>query len=171
MSHSVLQRMDAFSRQLVPCASIMAFTIIGVVPLHIPRFDSVAPSLPLIAVFYWTLYRPELIPVWAVFVLGIVQDALSGLPVGVTACTLTVAHAIVVAQRRFLIGKSFSIIWLSFALVVLATVALGWALVCAYYGAILASPAIFFQAMATIGVYPILSRLLSGFQIALLRQF
>ena len=55
MSHSVLQRMDAFSRQLVPCASIMAFTIIGVVPLHIPRFDSVAPSLPLIAVFYWTL--------------------------------------------------------------------------------------------------------------------
>jgi hypothetical protein len=43
-------------------------------------------------------------------------------------------------------------------------------LVCAYYGVILASPAIFLQAAATIGVYPILSRLLSGFQIALLRQ-
>jgi rod shape-determining protein MreD len=170
MSHSILQRMDAFSRQLVPCASTMALAIIGVVPLHIPRFDSVAPSLSLIAVFYWTLYRPELMPVWAVFVLGIVQDALAGLPLGVGACTLTVAHAIVVAQRRFLIGKSFAVVWLSLALVVLATVALGWALVCAYYGVILASPAIFFQAVVTIGVYPIVSRLLSGFQIALLRQ-
>jgi rod shape-determining protein MreD len=170
MSHSVLQRMDVFSRQLVPCASTMALAIVGVVPLHIPRFDSVTPSLSLIAVFYWTLYRPELIPVWTVFVLGVVQDALAGLPLGVSACTLTVAHAIVVAQRRFLTGKSFGIVWLSFTFVVLATVALGWTLVCAYYGAILASPAIFFHAAATIGVYPILSRLLSGFQIALLRQ-
>lgn len=166
----VLQRIAAFSRRLVPWASTMAFALIGVVPLHIPQFDSVVPSLSLIAVFYWTSYRPELIPAWAAFVLGLMQDALSGLPLGVGACTLTVAHAIVVAQRKFLMGKSFAVVWLSFAFVVLATVALGWALVCAYYGVILASPAIFFQAAATIGIYPILSRLLSGFQIELLRQ-
>lgn len=170
MSHPILQRIDAFSRQLVPCVSIIAFAIIGVVPLHIPWFYSIAPSLSLIAVFYWTSYRSELVPVWAVFVVGLVQDALSGLPLGVSACTLTVAHAIAFGQRRFLIGKSSAVVWLSFAFVVLVTLTLGWALVCAYYGVILASPAIFFQAAATIGVYPILSRLLSGLQIAPLRQ-
>jgi rod shape-determining protein MreD len=168
MNYSVWQRMDAFARHVMPCALSLALAIVSVVPLHIPSFESVAPSLSLIAVFYWTLHRPDLMPAWAVFVLGLLQDALAALPIGVSACVLTSAHAIVVAQRRFLSGKSFGVVWLSFALVAVGAFALSWALSCAYYGALLAPKAILFQAVATFGVYPVLSRLLLRCQIALL---
>ena len=76
-----------------------------------------APALPLIAVFYWTLYRPDLMPPVAAFVIGLLQDILGGLPLGVSACVLVGVHAAVNTQRRFFIGKSFAVVWLGFALV------------------------------------------------------
>ena len=170
MSHYVWQRTDALARQLVPCAVTIALAIVSVLPLHIPYFGSLAPSVSLIAVFYWTLYRPDLMPVWAVFVLGLVQDALLGLPIGVSACMLTAAHAFVATQRRFLIRKSFGVVWMSFKVVALGAFALGWALTCIYHEALLAPETILLQALVTFGVYPLLSRLLLSCELTLLRQ-
>jgi hypothetical protein len=48
--------------------------------------------------------------------------------------------------------------------------ALSWVLTCIYYGALLASDAVLFQALITIGVFPILSRLLLRCQLAVLRH-
>jgi rod shape-determining protein MreD len=168
MNDSFWQRLDALARQLVPCALTIALAFAAVVPLHIPSFEPVAPSLPLVATFYWTLHRPDLMPVWAVFVLGILQDALIGLPAGVSACMLTATHAAVIAQRGFLIGRSFAVVWLSFGLVTLGASTLGWALTCAFHGALLAPTAALFQALMTFGAYPIVSRLLSSCEASLL---
>ena len=169
MSDCFWRRLDALARQLVPGAVTMILVIVAVVPLHIPSFEPVAPSLSLIATFYWALHRPDLMPVWAVFVLGLLQDALIGLPAGVSACMLTAAHAAVIAQRRFLVGGSFRVVWLSFGLSTLGAFALGWALTCAFHGAFLAPTATVFQALVTFGAYPLLSRLLLGCEVALLR--
>lgn len=168
MINSFWRQMDARARELVPVAMTVALAIAAVVPLHIPFFQPVAPSLPLIAIFYWTLHRPELMPVWAVFVLGILQDALVGQPAGVSACTFTAAHAAVNAQRRFLIDRSFNVVWLSFGLVTLGASALGWVLTCAFHGAFLEPTAALFQALMTFGAYPIVSRLLSGCEASLI---
>ena len=49
-------------------------------------------ALALIAVFFWTAHRPDLLPPWAVFLLGIFSDLASGgLVVGAT-CTIAALH-------------------------------------------------------------------------------
>src|SRR6266511_776502 len=105
-------------------------------------------------------------PAWAAFVLGLLQDIFVGLPLGVSACVLIAVHAAVGTQRRFFVGKSFGVVWLGFAVMASAALALSWVLTCVYHGALLA-PSVF-QTLITIGVFPILSRLLLRCQLAVL---
>jgi rod shape-determining protein MreD len=95
MTPSLGRRLDTLARRLLPCASTLAISMVGVVPLHIPAWPPAALSMSLIAVFYWSLYRPDLMPAWAAFGLGLAQDVLGGLPLGITACVLITVHAAV----------------------------------------------------------------------------
>src|SRR5512143_2397270 len=168
MKRSVWPRFDTLALHLFPFASTLAMLVFGAVPLHIPAFASVAPSVSLIAVFYWSLYRPDLMPAWAAFVLGVVQDIFVGLPLGVGACVLIAVHAAVSTQRRFFVGKSFGIVWLGFAVIASAGLAFTWLLTCIYHGAVLSPNAMLFQVLITIGVFPLLTRLLLRCQVVVL---
>jgi len=170
MKPTLWRRLDTLARQLVPSVSIFLLMLIGVVPLHIPALHAVAPALPLIAVFYWTLYRPDLLPAVAVFAAGLLQDILFGLPLGVSACMLVLVHAAVTTQHRFFLGKSFGIIWLGFSLVAAGALTLAWLATSAYNATLIPADAIAFQALTTIGFYPILCWLLLRCQATLLRQ-
>jgi rod shape-determining protein MreD len=103
---------------LVPLASAFASTLFGVLPLPIPYYGVVAPSLPLIAVYYWMVFRPDLMPTLGLFALGIVQDALAGAPLGVTPLIYLAVQVAIVNQRRFLVGQPFWMLWSGFALLV-----------------------------------------------------
>jgi len=164
------RKLDLFARHLVPAVSTFGLLLVGIIPLHLPSFPPVAPALPLIAVFYWTLYRPDLMPPWAVFLLGLLQDILFATPIGVGACVLVIVHAAVSAQRRFFIGKSFGILWLGFALVVALALPVSWLLSCIYYGRLARPDALAFQVLTTVGVFPAMCWLLLRCQLSLLRQ-
>jgi rod shape-determining protein MreD len=170
MKPTFWRRLDTLARHLVPSLSIFALMLVGVVPLHIPALHAVAPALPLIAVFYWTLYRPDLLPAIAVFAAGLLQDILFGLPLGVSAVMLVLVHAAVTTQHRFFLGKSFGVVWLGFSLVAAAALALAWLVNCAYNAALIPPDAVAFQVLTTIGFFPVLCWVLLRCQLALLRQ-
>jgi rod shape-determining protein MreD len=170
MRPSVWRKLDLLARQSVPCALTFAMLLIGIVPLHIPQFQMVAPSLPLIAVFYWTLYRPDLMPAFAAFFIGLLHDILVGLPLGVSAGVFVCVHAAVNTQRRFFIGKSFSVVWLGFAVVASTALTLFWLITCAYYGALVAPSALVFQTLTTLGCFPIVCWVLLRCQLSLLNH-
>ena len=111
------QRMDLLARQLMPSMLTLVLVIINVVPLHIPGFSRVAPLLPLIAVYHWAAFRPRLLPAYAVFLIGLFQDILTGAPIGVNAFVFLAVYGAVLSQKRFFIGKSFFILWLGFSLI------------------------------------------------------
>ena len=111
------QRMDLLARQLMPSMLTLVLVIINVVPLHIPGLSRVAPLLPLMAVYHWAAFRPRLLPAYAVFLIGLFQDILTGAPIGVNAFVFLAVYGAVLSQKRFLIGKSFFILWLGFALI------------------------------------------------------
>ena len=162
-------KLDAWARQLTPFGLTVLLLLIGVVPLHVPGFGAVAPVLPLIAIFHWALYRPQLMPAVAVFVIGFLQDALTGTPIGISAAVFVIVHGIVNTQRRFFFGKSFAIVWLGFALVSTGAVVATWVLVSAFYGVLIQPQALFFQALLTLGCFPLLSWALLRWQMAFLR--
>ncbi len=93
-------------------AGILPFAcgIFGAVLANIPvSFTSGLLPPPLIAlmpVYFWCLVRPDLMPPWAAFVLGLVQDLLSGMPPGVWAASFIAAYALVDRQRDSFAGLS-----------------------------------------------------------------
>jgi rod shape-determining protein MreD len=56
---------------------------------------------------------------WAVFLVGILDDILSGTPLGVNSLMLLFVHWTIMTQHRVFRGKSFVLIWWAFALVAL----------------------------------------------------
>ena len=157
MKSSLWLRVDALARRLTPFGLTLVLVILGVLPLHLPGYERVVPLLPLMAVYHWTIYRPELLPAYAVFVIGLLQDTLGGTPIGVNAVVYLCVYGMVISQRTFFVGKSFAIEWLGFALVAAGAMGPGWLLVPAYNMTPVSPHAAPFQYLVTLGTFPTLA--------------
>src|SRR3546814_12062803 len=78
MKATIWNKLDLTARRLTPFLSTVVLVIVGLMPMHIPGYSAVSPSLTLIAVYYWALHRPDLMPAVAVFAVGLLQDVLAG---------------------------------------------------------------------------------------------
>lgn len=82
----------------------------------------ITPELPLktpffmIAVYYWSLFRPTMMPTWLAFAGGLCIDALTMMPLGLSALLLTALRKFMTLQRTYIINQPFWIIWGIFAL-------------------------------------------------------
>jgi rod shape-determining protein MreD len=169
MKPTVWQRLDIIARKLTPFALTLALIVLSVVPTHLPGFARVAPMLAVMAIYHWTLYRPELLPAAALFFLGLLQDSLSGTPLGVNVLVFLTVYGVVLSQRRFFAGKSFLITWLGFALVAAGAAAESWLLVSAFHVTLLEPTAVFYGYILTAGFFPVLAWIFIRWQQAFLR--
>ena len=149
-----LLRSLLFVRGLVPVATTLAAVVLAAVPLGIPYYSAVAPFFPLIAVFYWSVYRPELLAAVTVFMAGVLYDILIGGPVGLVALILLAVHGLAVSQRRILLGQSFWVEWAGFWLVAAGAAVAGWVLSCGFQFALLPPWPFAIQAALTATLYP-----------------
>ncbi|MCB2101763.1 MAG: rod shape-determining protein MreD, partial [Rhodobacterales bacterium] len=133
MSASAGHRLDTWIRHATPFAITLLLTLVALVPLHVPGLVRITPMLTLIAIYHWAVLRPDLLPAWSVFFIGVLQDTLTGTPIGVSAVIFLSIYAGIGAQRRFLLGKSFAVLWLGFAVVSFTASLAGWALVSLYH--------------------------------------
>ena len=169
MKPSLWTRLDLLARRLTPFALTLILVMISLVPLPVPGYARVVPLLPLIAIYHWTIFRPELMPTYAVFVIGLLQDALTGMPIGVNAMAFLVVYGVVLSKRRFFVGKSFVILWLGFALVGAGEVFASWVLVSAYNVMLVSPNALFFQYLITLGCFPMFAWIFLRWQGTFLR--
>ena len=170
MKHSWLQRMDLWVRHLLPLGLTLVLVLAGAMPTHLPGFAEVSPLLPLIGIYYWSIYRPELLPSSMVFTIGLLNDVLMGTPLGVSPLVYLLVQGTTASQRRFFLGKPFIVAWCCFALVTVASVLLEWALVSMWYDHVLPLPAVIFEMVLTSACYPLFSWLFGRAQSALLRD-
>src|SRR3546814_14277019 len=91
--------------------------------------DVCSSDLALMAIFYWSIFRADLMTMAGAFLIGLVLDLLSGGPVGLNAMMLLLAHQLGVSQRRVFLGSSFLVNWVAFAMVVSAVTLAGWAMI------------------------------------------
>lgn len=170
MKPTFWQRMDVIARSLTPFLLTLTFVVLAQVPLHIPGFAQVAPILSLMAVYHWTIYRPDLLPAVAVFFVGLLHDALSGMPFGINAAVFVIVHMVVMSQQVFFQGKSFPVIWLGFSLVAGGAMVLTWLLNALFFAAITPLEVTSVQYLVTVGAFPVLAWLLTRWQRTILAQ-
>jgi rod shape-determining protein MreD len=142
-------------RLLLPGLVTFIAVLLTVLPLGIPFAAVVTPFLSLMAVYYWSIYRPDLLPPAVVFVLGVLQDMLTGGPVGLLALVLLLVQALAVSQRRILLGQAFSVEWAGLLLVVAGAGAVSWTLASVYYLALVPPVPFVVQALITVALYPL----------------
>lgn len=167
---TALQKIDRWTRCLLPGLLALALLLVSMVPVRLTDFTPISPWLILILVYFWTAHRPDLMPVWAVFLFGLLGDLMGGGPVGPGAFTLLLIHAVVKAQRRHILPHAFIVQWVVFAVIaVMAEALLFLSYLVAYRTVLPVEPAAF-QALMTIAVYPCLAWVFVQTQHAFLRQ-
>jgi rod shape-determining protein MreD len=168
MKPSALQRFDHSIRQSLPVVLTLMLTVLSVVPIRLPAASSLAPDIVLIAVFYWTVHRPDLMRLWTVFVIGLLGDVLTGTPLGVHPLVLVLVHASIISQHKVFRGASFGMVWCAFSMIASAAHIVA-AIIAFFASGALPEPSLFLlRLVLTIGLYPALAWLLGRAQRALL---
>jgi len=150
-------RLDLVARSISPFFVTLLLVLVSLLPLRIADLSPIVPALALIGVFFWSVHRPDLMPIWAVFLIGFVQDLLTGAVLGPGIVGLLVAHALVVWQLRFFLAASFAVIWVAFMLVAAASLSVTWLLTCIALMAYVEPAPLFFQYLVTLAFYPCLA--------------
>ncbi len=163
------QQLDLITRHSLPVIFTVLLVIMNMIPLHVPGLSRIVPVLPLMAIYHWAVYRPEVMPPLAVFLIGVLYDILSGAPLGVNALVFLVVYGVVAFQQRFFTGKSFLVIWFGFGLVAMGAAILSWVLVSILSGTIVEPRAVFFQFILNFAFFPALAWLLLRWQQAYLK--
>jgi rod shape-determining protein MreD len=170
MRSSLWYRFELAVRGLTPFVVTLSLAVLTIIPLRIPDFAPVTPALTVIAVYYWSIYRPDLLPMAAVFGVGLFQDALAGTPLGLTSLVLILVQYVVIAQRRFFHSKTFLVEWWGFLLVAPGAALVSWLLASLYFGVLVAPQPLGFQLLLSIALYPCLAWLFIRIQHYLLRS-
>ena len=136
-----LHRLDLGFRLAAPGIVTVALTLLGVVPLGPAGWGMLAPFLPLAAVYYWAVQRP---------------DVLTGGLLGLTAVLLLLFRSTVIGQRKFLTGKPLFVYWCGFVMAALAYGAVEWAAQSLAALTLLPGAPLLFRTMIEAAVFPVL---------------
>jgi rod shape-determining protein MreD len=81
------------------------------------------PAAFLIPIYYWLVFRPDWLPLWSLFLIGLFYDALMGHNLGFSSLLLIVSAFLGQYSRPLLSAHSFLFIWAAFCLYSLGYVA------------------------------------------------
>jgi rod shape-determining protein MreD len=147
--------MDLALRSVTPFFMTAALILLGAMPIVMPVDWPITPAFGLMAVFYWSVYRPDLLPALAVFSLGVLQDLISGGPLGLSAIIYLGTYGIVLNQRKIFLGKPFAMSWWGFMMVAIAGSAVRWLLSSILAGQLLEIHRMVTELGATIVLFPL----------------
>ncbi|WP_411816100.1 hypothetical protein [Hyphococcus sp. DH-69] len=133
--------------------------LIGVVMLAAPirLFEGFAPTpiIPLVVVFFWSIYDPDSLPSFSVFLIGIVQDLLTGGPLGLWPLVYLSTQFIVMAQRSYFLGREQKVVWVGFGFAAAGAGLILWLVMSLMSGVLLPIWSLVLQLAATIMIYPL----------------
>jgi rod shape-determining protein MreD len=164
----LLHRIDAAARQSVPFALALVLVLVSALPAILPVFREAAPAWVLIAVFHWSVYRPDLMPVQAAFVIGLLQDLLLGLPPGVSALIYVILRGCSGIIARHATGRSFLKLWLLFAAVATAAAVVRHLIMIVWHEQLIDPTPAMVELMLTVAAYPVAGWALTRLQKGLL---
>ena len=99
---------------ILPAIVLMFALLLNLTVMPITASFKVIIPFVFIVCFYWSIYRPDVVPLWSIFMFGTVLDLLSGLPLGLNAFSLMAVCWVIRDQRVVLVTQPFLMIWLLF---------------------------------------------------------
>jgi rod shape-determining protein MreD len=154
----------SLAAHLLPISTTLLGALLSLQPVHLLGYVTLTPAFALMAVYHWTIYRPELLPPLALFGIGVGYDLLSGGPPGVTPLLFLASRVAVLRCRRWFINRTFPFVWGGFTLLAGAAMLGLWMIHSVLAFQFLGFSGGVFRAALTISLYPISSFLLGRTQ-------
>ncbi len=142
-------------RSLIPVFTTLAFILVGVFVWPLPFIGDITPSLGLLAIYYWAIYRPDLFRPFVAFLLGILNDSIHFLPLGLSAFVFVGVYQLAFSHRRFFVGQIFYMLWSGFAFVAFLASAFTWSVLAFFSEETPALVPVFMQLLLTIAIFPL----------------
>jgi rod shape-determining protein MreD len=100
--------------RLLPTLTMLVASFVSLAPVPLPGYTELTPAFALMALYHWTIYRPDLLPPVVLFAVGVGCDFLSGGPPGVMPLLFLLSRAAVLCCRRLFINRNFTLVWAGF---------------------------------------------------------
>lgn len=123
---NIVRYASASGRFMLPGILTLLLLLLSMVNFRLPGISEFMPFTVAMVVFYWALFVPRLMPKWFVFVLGILQDAAYGAPLGISSLIYLLLWWLVVSQRRYFVKETFVVLWAVFSVFALFITLLSW---------------------------------------------
>ncbi|MFC3714057.1 rod shape-determining protein MreD [Sphingoaurantiacus capsulatus] len=148
-------------RRLVPLLTCVVALFVMTMPLITSA--PLMPHLALLTVLIWGLFQPALMPAHLALLLGVLTDAVLGLPLGVNALLMPITTIAVGALERRYGHRPYALDWALVALLVFAYEVLTWQLI-GFTGGELPFTPLLWQAVTTVLAYPFVVAIIAGIQ-------
>jgi hypothetical protein len=100
-------------------AFIFLITVVCLTVLPLWQKIGIQPTLFLIILYHWTLYRSDLMSTEQLVLISLIQDGIYAYPLGFSALRLLMGYTLLTTQRRILSHQRFLWVWGGFGVFVL----------------------------------------------------
>jgi len=146
-----------FLSAIIPVLLSVVLVMVANMPVSFTGGLVPAPALALAAVYFWVLVRPDLMPVSAVFSIGLLEDLLSGGPPGLWAAGFLAAYALTDRQRETFAGLSGAGALLGFGGAMVTAAAAAYLLATVIYLRFAPVAPLLLESVSTVVFYPLVA--------------
>ena len=120
------EKFENFPRFLFAHSIIFFLFVFSLINLSLPLTGQIRPFFILMAIFYWSMHRPNMIHPLLLFVYGIAFDLILNFPVGLHAILFLLVQWVIKTQRAFFMGQPYLVVWICFACTCFSVFAIEW---------------------------------------------
>lgn len=155
------RRLDLAARHAFPAGITILLMLLTELPFGFADQTALLPTMALISVWFWSLYRPAAMSPPIVFLIGLLLDLLDWLPIGTGLLALLLVHGTAVRWQRVLGRQPFVLVWTVFMLVAAGAATLEWIATALLSWRLVPPNAMAFQAILSAALYPAFAILLA----------
>ena len=158
-----------YLRLQIPSAIALLFALCGFLNAGLLPSSEFVPLTTLIFLFYWACYWPRLMHPGVLFVIGFLEDSLSGGVIGLRSFLYLLIYMLVISQRRLILKEPFPVVWGIFGFSAFVYTLLSLAAFRLFEGHMFIGWQPFSQWLMTVVVYPFIHQMCLYLQVYLVR--
>lgn len=110
-----LLKLQKLCLNFIPTFTALLSLFINIIPYKISNASILMPDFFYMVIYYWTVYRPQLLPCAAILFLSLLKDIIEYNTLGISSLSALFFQLIILSQRKFLFNRAFIVVWLGFA--------------------------------------------------------
>ena len=144
-------------RALTPTALGLVGVLLLALPLRLFEGTIPTPLIPLMVIFFWSLYSADYMPSVSTFAIGLLQDILLGGALGVWTTAYLLTQYMILTQRSYFLGREQHVVWMGFLVAAFVAGLIVWLGASVYARAFMPLGPMVWQVLVTFAFYPVLA--------------